>query len=124
MATVTAEDIIGRVDEIEPNYYSEEQKLDWLWELETILWHEVYLTHEGAEDMTEPEEVTMESELQVPRPYARDIYENYLKAKISQANGESGRYNEYSVLFNGAYQTFANYWNRTHRPLGARTLKL
>ena len=124
MVTLTAEDILDRVDDLEPNYYEDEYKLDWLLEIEVILYHEVFLTHAGSEEMEEPDEMTDATELQVPVPYGRDIYENYLKAKISQANGESGRYNEYMTLFNAAYQTFAAYWNRTHLPLGPLSLQL
>ena len=115
---LTAQDIIDRVDDLEPNYYNDEYKLSWLQEVELLLWQEVYSTHAGAEDMEEPGDIEADTELQVPQPYGRDIYENWVKAKISQANGESGRYNEYITLYYNAWQQFANYWNRTHRPLG------
>lgn len=119
---LTAQDIIDRVDDLEPNYYSDEYKCSWLDEIELKLWNEIYTTHAGAEDMDAPEEIDPggagEHELQVGIPYGRDIYENWVKAKISQANGESGRYNEYITLFLNAWQEFANYWNRKHLPLG------
>lgn len=157
MAVITAQEVLDRVDDLEPNYYNDEYKLSWLHEVELMLWQEVFTTHAGSENMTEPtgdftaeaeeeeeeqtgeqagetagseETATAEEEtetsyaapLQVGPPYGRDIYENWLKAKISQANGESGRYNEYMTLFYNAWKMFADYWNRTHRPLGRRQI--
>ena len=121
---LTAQDIMDRVDDLEPNYYDDDYKLSWLQEIETKLWNEIFTTHAGAENMEEPEEIEADTELQVGPAYGRDIYENWLKAKISQANGESGRYNEYITLFYNAWQEFANRWNRTHLPLGNTTLRM
>ena len=156
MAVITAQEVLDRVDDLEPNYYNDEYKLSWLYEVELMLWQEVFTTHEGSEDMTEPtgdftveaeeeeeeqtgeqsgsEEVAAAEEeetetsydapLQVGPPYGRDIYENWLKAKISQANGETGRYNEYMTLFYNAWKMFADYWNRKHRPLGRHLIRM
>jgi len=156
---LTVQSVLDRVDDLEPNYYNDEYKLSWLYEVELMLWQEIFTTHAGSENMTEPEEIlpiTEESgsaaesgsgettgteaeaeeeeeeeaatgytqELQVGPPYGRDIYENWLKAKISQANGETGRYNEYMTLFYNAWKQFADCWNRAHRPLGRTTLRM
>lgn len=119
---LTAQDIIDRVDDLEPNYYSDEYKLSWLQEVELLLWQEIYSTHAGSEDREEPGEMEADTELQTDVPYGRDIYENWVKAKISQANGESGRYNEYITLYYNAWKMFADYWNRTHLPLGNKLI--
>ena len=41
-------DIIERVDNMEPNDYSPEQKLHWLSTLDGKLYREIIRTHEGA----------------------------------------------------------------------------
>lgn len=124
MEALTADDILERVDELEPNYYEEDVKLDWLLEIELIAWQEIFLTSGGHEDLQAPEEMDTGTQLLIRQPYGRNIYENWLKAKIAENNGESGRYNGAMIRFNSAYQLFANYWNRTHRPLAPYRLSL
>lgn len=35
---------------------------------------------------------------------------------IDRENGETGKYNQSSQLFNAAYMAYAGYYNRTHMP--------
>ena len=74
-------DIIERLDLLEPNDYSPEQKLRWLWSLDGRIYREVIQTHEptlpdlfGAYD-------DGDAELLIEEPYALDVYSNYLLAK-------------------------------------------
>ncbi len=122
--TLTADDILERTDELEPNYYDEDTKLDWLLEIELIAWQEIFLTSEGHEELPEPAAMTGGTQLLIGQPYGRNIYENWLKAKIAENNGESGRYNAAMIRFNSAYTLFANRWNRTHRPIAPHRLQL
>lgn len=122
---MTAEEIIERVNELEPSEYSETQLLEWLSDLDGRVWQEVILTHERDEG-DERESFTGHSadseELLIPWPYGREIYEKYLLAKIAEENGETDRYNQQAILYNNAWQQWTNIYNRTHRPLGRRTL--
>ncbi len=122
--TLTADDILERVDELEPNYYDEDTKLDWLLQIELIAWQEIFLTSDGHEDLQAPEKMDGGTKLLIGQPYGRDIYENWLKAKIAENNGENGRYNTAMIRFNSAYQLFGNWWNRTHRALAPYRLRL
>ncbi len=113
-----AMDIIDRVDLLEPNDYSPEQKLHWLSTLDGKIWRKVIHTHEGGNAWCGPYR-TGDEELIVGPPYGEDIYYHYLQAMIAAENSETQRYNKRMTMFNAAYQGFTNWYNRTHMPLGA-----
>ena len=114
-----AMDIIDRVDLMEPNDYSPEQKLHWLSTLDGQVFTEVILTHEGGKLGPMPEYTTGQEQLLVDRPYGEDMYYYYLQAMIAAENAENARYTKRMTQFNSAYQSFVNWYNRTHRPLSS-----
>ncbi len=109
-------DIIERVDLLEPNDYSPEQKLHWLTSLDGRIYHEVIRTHEGAQTEEAPSYQTGDEQLLVGAPYGEDLYYYYLQAMIAAENSETQRYNKRMTLFNSAYTAFAAWYARTHRP--------
>ena len=111
-----AMDIIERVDLLEPNDYSPEQKLHWLSTLDGKIFREILETHEGAETDTLPAYVGGGEELIIGAPYGEDVYYHYLQARIAAENSETQRYNKRMTLFNAAYQAWTDYYSRTHRP--------
>ena len=111
-----AMDIIERVDLLEPNDYSPEQKLHWLSTLDGKIFREILETHEGAETDTLPAYVGGGEELIIGAPYGEDVYYYYLQAMIAAENSETQRYNKRMTLFNAAYQAWTDYYSRTHRP--------
>lgn len=112
-------DIIDRVDLMEPNQYSPEQKLRWLSALDGRIYLEVIAAHAlpGA-DGEMPDYQTGDEELLVSPPYADDLYYNYLQAMIAAENGENTRYNKRMALYNSAYTAWVNYINQRYMPLG------
>ena len=62
------------------------------------------------------DETDRSTDLLVKAPYS-DIYILYLASKIDLYLGELDSYANTSALYNNAYQTFADYYNRTYRPL-------
>ena len=51
---------------------------------------------------------------------ARDFYNLVVKlrkAQIDYANGEYGKYNNSITLYNTAFDAYAKYYNRTHKPI-------
>ena len=118
---MTIQDAIQKVNAIEPNQYSTDDKIDWLSRLDWQIWREIIITHEGYDpnkkfegytDSTDPQQ-----ELLIGAPDDEGIYINYLKAKIFEANHEMGKYNQAIVFFNDAYLNFWNYYNSTHMPV-------
>lgn len=141
---MTINEIIAKVDELEPNQYSYETKMGWLSTLDGELYEEVVKTHvpENLEcdprerlwrgnplnqDIPErvwrpvwPEFVPYtdgDDELLAGPPYGAPMYEAYLKSKIAAENAEIGKYNAQIILFNSAQLSFINWYNRNHMPL-------
>lgn len=109
-------DIIERVDLLEPNDYSPEQKLHWLASLDGKIFREVLETHEDAPTDSLPVYETGGEELLVGAPYGEDLYYYYLQAMIAAENSETQRYNRRMTLFNSVYAAWTAAYNRTHRP--------
>lgn len=109
-------DMIERVDLLEPNDYSPEQKLHWLSSLDGKVFRELVETHEGAAAESLPSYVNGDEELLIGAPYGEDVYYYYLQAMIAAENSETQRYNKRMTLFNSAYTAYAAHYARTHRP--------
>lgn len=122
---MTAEEAINRCDNLKPNQYSAEDKIQWLNDIENQIKIEIIDTHEGFEDVAFHGYTVenMDAELIAKPPYS-DLYIKYLMAQIDFCNGETSRYNNSALMFNMAYQSFASYYNRTHMPLGIGEIKV
>jgi hypothetical protein len=116
---MTIQEILAQVDELTPNTYSAQRKLQWLSDLDGRLFRELIQPRAGAERFYWPEEGydSDEQELLAPPPYGADLYLRYLQARIAAENGEIHRYAQYSALFNQAYAEFAAWYARDHMPL-------
>lgn len=112
-------EIIEYVNMVDPNQFDTATKIGWLSDLDAKVFETVILTHEHEECIEYLPYTQLDDELLIKEPYAKDCYEPYLRAKMSAANLEAVRYNQHMAMFNGAYQVFTNYYNRTHRPLAA-----
>ena len=116
---MTIREAIRRTDELCPNQYETNMKVGWLSRLDGIIYNEIISTHEGntRESFDGYRESELDEELLVPFPYGGDIYNYSLQAMIAKENGETNRYNDNIVMYNNAYQTFADRYNRTKRPV-------
>ena len=116
---MTAGTLIGQVDALEPNQYTQAQKLLWLSELDAQIFAEIVTTHEDPiREAFEPYSATTD-ELLVPFPWDGDLYRWALIAQIRLHNAEGERYNQAITAFSAAYQSFADQYNRSHRPKAA-----
>ena len=114
-----AMDIIDRVDLMEPNQYSPEQKLHWLATLDGKLFEEV-IRHRCPEKESPLPYQTGQEELLVDYPYGEDIYYNYLQAMIAAENSETQRYNRRMTMFNSVLTEFLNWYNRANAPVSRK----
>lgn len=142
---MTTGEAIKRVNDLKPNTYTDQMKIAWLSELDGKIFQEVILTHEVRKhhhhhhwpDPLDREDDSMEEkehhhhhhhcefkpykdltdELIVPFPHAGDVYTFYLMSQIDLHNAETAKYNQSIVLFNAAYQTYSDWYNRTHKPI-------
>jgi len=114
---------IDRVDEMRPNMQSRTLKLDWLSELDGLIWKEIIVKHHllpGEEiRLAAPPEYDEDTdegtELLVRFPYD-NIYLYWLMAKIDEQTLEQNKYNNDRAMFNASYESFSDYWTRNHMP--------
>lgn len=117
---MTIQEAIDIIDTLKPNMFPRHQKVAWLNDLDGLVWREVMLTHEGIAPGATfdgyDQETDIGANLLVQAPYT-DVYKHYLAAQMDVANRETNEYAKDMVLFNNAWQTFCDYWNRTHTPI-------
>jgi hypothetical protein len=119
---MTILEAINKIDATKPNSYGQPDKIRWLSVLDGIIKREIIDTHEGAEGVTfdgYTENTDLTKELLVPAPYD-DIYLRYLELQIDYANNEFGKYNNSMQMYRAAYNAYANFYNRTHMPIGKK----
>lgn len=140
---MTIKECIDRTDNLNPNQYSEEQKVAWLSELDCNIFTDIILTHYPyfgerplprvtpfSED-DDPARVAvpcvkpefkpysvdnMTEQLIAPFPYD-NLYIAYLQMKIDEANKDSVQYNNSAIMFTTYYNNFSTHYNRTHKPI-------
>ncbi|MBQ6398200.1 MAG: hypothetical protein IJI06_08660 [Oscillospiraceae bacterium] len=111
---MNAREIITEVNDLSPNQYDNDLKLKWLEDLDGKIFRELIERHddpETEERFTEADYEDTGVELLIGPPYARDIYVNFLRGKIAEANAETERYNLYAAAFNANYQEYAALYN-------------
>ena len=117
---MTIKECIDQVDNVKPNQYGVEEKVEWLSYLDGTIINDVLKTHEGYDGRYD-EFIGYSSDklgvkLIVDSPYDR-LYVAYLKMKIDEGNGETARYNNSATLFNSYLLEFKKWYNKTHMPL-------
>lgn len=114
---MTLTECIEEIDAIEPNAYSEEQKVKWVMQAEKSVATGIYLIN--AEDVGFPQLAESSPDygfpLLVPSPFDK-IYPLYLHAMIHYANSEYERYQNDMSLYNAAYGEFARWFAAKYEP--------
>lgn len=116
---MTIGEAIAAMDAVRPSAYSRETKIRWLSDLDGQIDAEILKTHEGtAEPFAGYDGQTPEDRaLLTQKPYDK-LYPAYLAAMVDYHNGEFSRHNNSLRKFEGAYQEYADWYNRTHLPVG------
>ena len=115
-------DAINRLDALKFNTYSQSDKVEWLSRLDSMVKKQIIDTHEGAEAVTftgYDDSTNLDTELLVPVPYD-EMYLRWLEAQIDYHNGEYDKYNNSILMYQAAYDGYANYYNRNHMPKGQK----
>lgn len=117
---MTIKECIDLVDNVKPNQYSIEDKVQWLSFIDGIIINDVIKTHEGYENEYEEYDGysadRLGEKLIVELPYD-NLYVAYLKMKIDEENGETARYNNSSTMFNSYMAAYKKHYNKLHIPL-------
>lgn len=104
----TIKEIVEFVDGIKPNAFTNEQKVQWLNELEGRIQQEVFLMHK-VETVEYHWDNDQNKQVLVEPPYD-NVYALYLAAKIDFANGEYMKYQNSQTAFNDAMGAFVRYF--------------
>lgn len=113
---------ITQIDSLKHNTYSQENKVQWLSRLDSMVKRLIIDTHEGGEDVTFTgynDSTDLHTELLIPAPFD-EMYLRWLEAQIDYTNGEYGKYNNAIVMFNNSWKEYQDYYNRNHMPNGSR----
>ena len=117
---MTVAEAIALVDGLKPNKFSQEDKVKWLSDIDGLIVRELIDTHEDSPLENEFEGYTdaaADGNKELIAPYPYDIlYRWYLESQIDLGNMEIAKYNNSKTLFNNAYLTYTDYYNRTHMP--------
>lgn len=108
---------IDRIDSLKHNTYTTAEKVEWISRLDGTIKEQIFDTHEGPEAYFQPYDVAtdMDTDLLVMAPY-EEVYIRWLEAQIDYYNGEIMRYNNSMAMFQAAYSSYANAYNRKYMP--------
>jgi hypothetical protein len=119
---MTIIEAINRVDALKRNTYTQSNKVEWLSRLDGMVKKFIIDTHIGAENVTftgYDDSTGLNTELLVPEPFD-EVYLRWVEAQIDYHNGEYEKYNNSIDMFNTAYQSYQNYYNRNNMPNGKK----
>lgn len=107
---------LNMADALKPNTYDQMTKIQWLSQLDLMVKHDVYDTHDVVSPIFSGynQDTPLDTVLLIPSPYDR-VYQRWLDAQIDLANGEIDRFNASILLFNKDYTEFINDFNRKYR---------
>lgn len=116
---MTLKKAIARFDTLYPNDIPYEQKVEWLSELDGIVYNEILAVHEGAPPTAFTGyilETPGDTQLLVGFPYDK-LYPEHLAAVLQLVRGNTEQYNNAVALAASTFDAFAAAYNRTHTPL-------
>lgn len=111
---MTLKAVIDQVNAIKPNAFSEEQKTEWINEVEKKIQAEIFLFGPAQTIVyTWPQDQNTEL---LADPLHDGVYPAYLTARIDFANGEYNRYANTLQMFNTQYIEFMRWFAQHYRP--------
>lgn len=116
---MTARQAICAAEAMNPDQFSDAEKLGWLSDLDGQIRVDILEGLEGCPegDFTPYGEQDADTrQLLVPAPYAGELYPAYLIMRGAFYNNESTRYDNAMAVYNNALASFQGWWTRTHRP--------
>lgn len=114
---MTVGELIERIIMLRGRQYDEDIMVGWLNEIEGQVVDDVVNRAEGYEMEFKPLSYAQDTERQLTIPGRfQDVYINYMLSKIDYHNQETERYNNDVVMYNSAYDAYAAWFRRAHRP--------
>ena len=116
----TPNKVIEYVDKVKPNVYGQEEKFQWLCDLDGMIKRTV-MQEEDDVRYSYPED--MDTQLLVPHPW-ESIYALYLEAQIDLHNKDYEDYNNAILVYTERLEEFRRAYIREHRPKSAGSIRL
>lgn len=116
---MTLQEAISKFDLLHKNTIPTELKVEWLSQLDHIIYNEIILTHEDFENVVfSPftSKTPADTPLLVPDPYS-ELYIHHLASKKDLYLSDIARYNNDIMLYSTSYRDFENHYNSKHIPL-------
>lgn len=116
---MTVKEIISLVDELKPNHYSTERKMEWLNQIEGQIYEKIIKTHENPDGITF-EKYSLEADGDkevIASGIYEALYRYFIESQIDYANQEINKYNNSAAMFNKLYSEYTNAYNRVYMPV-------
>ena len=110
---MTIMEAVRQVDVLKPNAYSIRQKIQWLSQLEAMVYRLVLGKTEAGDFSGFGDETDTDTALAMPAPFDM-AYLYWLEAQIHYANEDMDLYNRAIVQFNQVYAEYRADYRRTH----------
>lgn len=110
---------INRIDDLKFNTFSQDQKVNWLSKLDSMVKTQIIDTHEGGEEVSftgYDSDTDLQTQLLVKAPFD-EVYLRWMEAQIDYHNGEIDKYNISITMFNTEFEAFENWYHRNHVPV-------
>ena len=111
--------LIERADALFPNVFPFPMKVRWLYRLDKEIIGEFLSRYGDVPSLPEEEMQAPDRELVLAEEYS-DIYTDFLIMKMELHSGNITGYVNAAALYNSAYLSFIQHYNRTHRVPGTR----
>ena len=111
---MTIKECFDFVDEVKPNYFSNERKLQWINEVEGLVQTKVLLI--APEDVISYTIDGIDTKLMFALPPHDNIYPAYLSAMIDFWNGEYDRYANTKRMFDERFSEYSRFIAAAYRP--------
>lgn len=115
---MTVAECIDLYDREHNNDVDTELKMRWLQVVESMVINEVIKTHEEEEEIDEEtyfDDWGEDKELLIPNQHI-DVYHYYIDVRVKTMRNESKGMDRAMGLFNNAYLTYQQSYNRAHMP--------
>lgn len=116
---MTATGLIERTDALFPNVFPFPMKVRWLWRLDAELCRDIFARYGDAPVPRDSEMTAADRELLLGEEFS-DLYISYLTMKMELHSGNITGYVNAAALYNSAYLSFMQHYNRTHVAKGAK----
>lgn len=110
---------INSLDALKFNTYSQDDKVEWLSRLDSMVKRQIIDNHEGADAVSfsgYTADTPTDTILLVSAPYD-EVYLRWMEAQIDYHNGEYDKYNNAIIMFNTAFEAYQKHYISAHKPV-------